>query len=316
MNGRITGTAGNMDGWGLSADVRVQARANAAERAIWARRTNEARRILARDKQAAVRSAWRFAQLRRRQKAALNPRLLRRCRAKVIILVLHSRAGVYNDLMRIQGRYLDGVCRANPNLSWYKYYFDEDAPDDHIDEESKSIVIRGKESLNPGCRVKTYRAMRLLEGRNYDYLVRINEATVVDYAELCGLLDVGRPHYAGECVSIKSAWDTEELPADYAGLRYVRGRCIAMSKVFVNAVLRYLRAKHDTENVLDDVSIGLIAWRLGVPIFDIWPAFRELRGGPGGFVFTHKTPGNRRADVARMAETVAGLKERLPAPAG
>ena len=75
---------------------------------------------------------------------------------KILILVLHSKLGIYNELIKIQQDYLNKICSINKNIKWYKYYFDNNVKNNYINEDTNSIIIKGNETHNPGCRIKKY----------------------------------------------------------------------------------------------------------------------------------------------------------------
>ncbi len=229
---------------------------------------------------------------------------------KILILVLHSKSGIYNDLMKIQEYYLNKICHKNKNISWYKYYFKEDIKDHYINERENSIIIKGKESYNPGCRIKTYQAFKLMKGKDYDYLVRINESTVVDYTLLEKILIRYKPQYAGAINTIQS----EQIDHDaglfdfrYAGVRYMSGRCIIIKKSMVEKILDHL-IKYKVHNLIDDLSIGMIINKYEKKWLILNWLVREGNKHilKKGLVYSHKSK-NRNDDLKFMKNTIKFL---------
>ena len=229
---------------------------------------------------------------------------------KILILVLHSKLGIYNDLMKIQEYYLNKICQKNKNILWYKYYFKEDIKDHFIDEKENSIIIKGKESYNPGCRIKTYEAFKLMKNKDYDYLVRINESTIVDYTLLEKILIRYKPQYAGAINTIQSKQIDEEAGLydfRYAGGQYMSGRCIIIKKSMVKNILDHL-IKYEVHNIIDDLSIGIIISKYEKK----WLILNRLvqEGNKfilkKGLIYSHKSE-NRNDDLKFMKNTIKYL---------
>ena len=99
-------------------------------------------------------------------------------------------------MIKEQEEYLKKIIEKRKGVSYYKYYLDPDIKESYIDEINKSIVVK-EESINPGCRIKTYEAFRMIYDKEFDYIIRINESTLVDLILLDNILEKFKPKFAG-----------------------------------------------------------------------------------------------------------------------
>lgn len=226
---------------------------------------------------------------------------------KILILVLHSKLGIYNELIKIQQDYLNKICSINKNIKWYKYYFDNNVKNNYINEDTNSIIIKGNESHNPGCRIKTYEAFKIIKNMEFDYLVRINEATIVNYKLLEHILTKYSFDYGGAINTIQPRQidlNAGLFDYRYAGIKYVSGRCIIIKKNIILNILKYLKY-NKIDNVIDDLSIGIIISKFTKNWLELKNLFREGNKDnlSRGLVYSHKSI-NRYDDLNFMKKTI------------
>src|SRR5665647_1349838 len=118
---------------------------------------------------------------------------------RIVNLILYSDTPQYN-LMR---DYLRSYLRTIPNLTYYFYRFEPALVPDHI-ITGDTLLIRGKESRNPGILRKTIRAFELMVPRKFDYIIRTNISTVVDFNMLQQLLHHNPITYGGREIEYPS----------------------------------------------------------------------------------------------------------------
>lgn len=231
----------------------------------------------------------------------------------LLVLVLYSdTSAAYKNMLQLQRNYLSTI----PNIEYYFYAFRE-SQTDAIEIEKDMIYVKGKESLTPGCLVKTLSAMLVTEHKSYEYILRLNISTVVDIVKLREMIATNpRVQYAGAILQLN--WTdlpcgiTPEVLKKYRMLPYVRGIAILFHK---NVVVKLLQ---DTDsinmNVVDDVAFGAWCKENGVPVTDWTPYMIENpstvdASGPY-FIYRNKHA-NREEDVKTMGTITSHLLQRL-----
>ena len=172
---------------------------------------------------------------------------------KYVNLVLYSDDREYNEMKEITQVFYDKF----ENVKTIYYNFD-----DKINEEYKMegnvLKIKGKESYVPGILDKTVKAMEYVVNYEYDYLVRSNISTIVDFKLLDEELTKKPMEYGGGLINNLQNLDENAgiKNQTYFGLKYVSGTSIIMSKKTLKTMIEN-KDKIDYK-ILDDVSIGLL----------------------------------------------------------
>jgi hypothetical protein len=172
---------------------------------------------------------------------------------KYVNLVLYSENREYNEMKEITQDYYKTF--ENVKTIYYKF-------DDKINEEYKMegnvLKIKGKESYVPGILEKTVKAMEYVEKDEYDYLVRSNISTIVDFKLLDEELSKNPVEYGGGLINNLQRLDENAGIKDDAhfGLKYVSGTAIIISK---DALKEMIEKKDKIDyKIVDDVSIGVL----------------------------------------------------------
>jgi hypothetical protein len=143
----------------------------------------------------------------------------------------------------------------NVKTIYYKF-------DDKINEaykmEGNMLKIKGKETYVPGILEKTVKAMEYVENDEYDYLVRSNISTIVDFKLLDEELEKKPIEYGGGLINNLQRLDENAGIKDetHFGLNYVSGTAIIMSKSILKEMIKQ-KDKMDYK-IVDDVSIGVL----------------------------------------------------------
>lgn len=175
------------------------------------------------------------------------------------------------------------------------------------------LYISGKESYIPGILEKTLEAFDIFKNEDYDYIVRSNISTVIDYKELfkylqIGKIDYGGPlYYVGNFVDLQAGM-TKEKNDKYKNHHFVSGVCIIFSK---KAVELLIDNKKDvlSYGLIDDVAIGvylhgknLTRKKLGENLY----SFDNSTYKPGYIVYRNKT-NDRNIDITNMKMIISNL---------
>jgi hypothetical protein len=172
---------------------------------------------------------------------------------KYVNLVLYSDNAEYNEMKEITQEYYNKF--KNVKTIYYKY--DEKINEEYL-MEGDVLKIKGKESYVPGILEKTVKAMEYVEKDEYDYLVRSNISTIVDFKLLDEELKKNPVEYGGGLINNLQRLDENAGIKDDAhfGLKYVSGTAIIMSK---DALKEMIEKKDKIDyKIVDDVSIGVL----------------------------------------------------------
>jgi hypothetical protein len=128
--------------------------------------------------------------------------------------------------------------------------------------EGDVLYLKGTETYVPGILDKTMRTLEYTCNRSYDYVIRSNISTVVNFPVLLAHFlahDLPSFHYGGPEHLSLSWFDTAAGISDrtYWGLEYIGGTCILLSKALVTRLL-YEVSEHIPYDVVDDVALGYV----------------------------------------------------------
>jgi hypothetical protein len=180
-------------------------------------------------------------------------------RLKVLHLILfnHDDNGAYDKMQRTSHEFYK---RFNSNVDTYYYCFSPKQSQPFIlDDKSGILYIQGEESYAPGTLDKTIKVFHWAEEKlpKYDYVVRSNISTLVDFEELLPALENTPIEYGGGLIN-DLAWQDERSGVKdetYYGTKYASGTCIIFSTDCLKKVIAksYLM----NYNLVDDLAIGV-----------------------------------------------------------
>jgi hypothetical protein len=172
----------------------------------------------------------------------------------IINLVLYSKNNEYDEMYKITRKYYSKF----HNVKTIYYRFN---PDIHTDYEliDDILNIKGEETYVPGILDKTVKAFEYIN-KNYtfDYLVRSNISTIIEFDLLCDELRKNPINYGAGTKMVLNWLDPPSGIVDktYFGTVYGSGTSIILSK---DTLTNFLKKKEFTHyDVIDDVSIGLL----------------------------------------------------------
>ena len=183
---------------------------------------------------------------------------------KLLILVLHSIDPFYSKMMKIHSAYLDFIKNKITGFNWYKYIIQNDGKGDRIDNETNTIIIDGvKEKLMyRKVRIKFYRAVNLIQNKDFDYIIRINESTTINYMYLKHLLTQKPLDYGGKTWLLsphKRVPEYNIVDDRFSKYAYVSGRCIILSKKSIGLILdTWINNPKVIYDTIDDISIAQV----------------------------------------------------------
>ena len=178
---------------------------------------------------------------------------------KILNLVLYSEDENYFKMKEILNKYYSYL-KNFINIDHYFYCFKEDLNSEYL-IENEMIYIKGKESFLGGILDKTLKTLDLFKDSDYDYVVRTNISSVIDFESLSNWLyynpmDYGGPFNYSGCNQVDSDGLTQENFEKYKNVPFVGGNCIVMSLKFVRSLLE-IKNEILHLGIIDDVSIGI-----------------------------------------------------------
>ena len=149
----------------------------------------------------------------------------------------------------------------NMNIETLYYTFRTDQQEPFV-LEGDILYIKGQETYVPGILDKTIRTLAYTHNRDYEYVIRSNISTVVNFQVLLNHFlarDLHLFHYGGPQHLSLSWLDTAAgiVDATYWGLEYIGGTCMILSRALVTRLLQELQ-EHIPYHLVDDTALGYV----------------------------------------------------------
>ena len=172
---------------------------------------------------------------------------------RIINLILYSPGECYDMMIAPISSYLK-----RKGIEHYFYSYVEDLQEEFVFRDSH-LLLRGKESVIPGVMAKTIAALRAVDSKDYDVIVRTNISTLVDFDELAKHMSVG-VDYSG-LMNYNMTLDVNHgLTADklalYRDHHWAFGVCILLSKKAARMLIADEQLILDF-GVVDDQVMGI-----------------------------------------------------------
>jgi hypothetical protein len=167
-------------------------------------------------------------------------------------LVLFSNDPDYNCMYEITSNYY----KKFTNVKTVYYTFSEDINDEYILVDD-ILYIKGTETYIPGITIKTIQSFEYFKNYPFDYLIRSNISTIVNFDVLNKDLHKKNVEYGGTVRKIDAVDEKNGIiDKTYFGVHYVLGTSIILSKNALYSLLSHKKYIH--YDIIDDVSIGLL----------------------------------------------------------
>jgi len=167
-------------------------------------------------------------------------------------LVLYSKDEDYEKMYKLTRDYY----KTFKHVKTIYYKYNEDISSDFT-LKGDILDIKGKETYVPGILEKTLRAFNIVSKNEFDYLVRSNISTIVNFDLLADYLSENPIGYGGGLKNVLHQLDESAGIVDdkYFGTEYASGTSIILSKNTLTDVLKF---KDDIKKTfIDDVAIGI-----------------------------------------------------------
>jgi len=167
-------------------------------------------------------------------------------------LVLYSKDEDYEKMYKLTRDYY----KTFKHVKTIYYKYNEDISSDFT-LKGDILDIKGKETYVPGILEKTLRAFNIVSKNEFDYLVRSNISTIVNFDLLADYLSENPIGYGGGLKNVLHQLDESAGIVDdkYFGTEYASGTSIILSKNTLTDVLKF---KDDFKKTfIDDVALGI-----------------------------------------------------------
>jgi len=190
-------------------------------------------------------------------------------RPRILNMVLFSHGDSYDEMYNLSRQYY----RSFDNVRTVYYTFSGDVNDTSKPYvESDILYLPGEETYMPGILSKTLKTFSYFYDTQYDYYVRTNISTIVNFNLLSKALQYhkieyggGRNFYIYQGYRDSGCGVTDDT---HVGLSYAAGTCIVLSRDMFRKVVEN-QSRLDM-NVIDDVAIGkMIKDAFNVESFDL-----------------------------------------------
>lgn len=162
----------------------------------------------------------------------------------------------YLKIVELQKEYMKSYKSNKNNIIFYFYCYKEDLQEEYMIEDDV-IYIKGTETYVPGILEKTIKVFEITQHMEYDFLLRSNISTVIDYSKLDDILykipdDV---IYAGGSCRLLTWLDPDYGIHKVYNIPFILGTSIILKR---EGVYKLINNKNVlSETIIDDVAIGL-----------------------------------------------------------
>lgn len=160
---------------------------------------------------------------------------------KILNLILYSNSSEYNEMYKILSFYLKKI-----GIEHYFYCFDE-----NIKEKVKIIgnviYFKGNETFTPGILDKTLLAFDYFKDYDYDFIIRTNISTIINFKHINFYLNPNLFDYGGCFYFVKN---------HIHPYIFIHGMCLMFSKKAIKYICSHI--SDINKNLIDDQAFGLL----------------------------------------------------------
>ena len=221
----------------------------------------------------------------------------------------------YLKMIELQKEYMKSYKSNNNNITFYFYCYKEDLQEEYVIEDDM-IYIKGAETYVPGILEKTIKVFEITKNMEYDFLLRSNISTVIDYSKLDNILykipdDV---IYAGGFCCLHKWIDNPSGIHKIYNIRFILGTSIILRREGVHKLINNKNVLSKT--IIDDFALGLFFNHFGDKPYGFDSYYRyNLSCVTNGVVFyrnrkSYKNTVQREDDVINMQNIIKQIMER------
>jgi hypothetical protein len=222
----------------------------------------------------------------------------------------------YLKIVELQKEYMKSYKSNNNNITFYFYCYKEDLQEEYMIEDDV-IYIKGTETYVPGILEKTIKVLEITKNMEYDFLLRSNISTVIDYSKLDDILykipdDV---IYAGGSCRLLTWLHPEYGIHKVYNIPFILGTSIILKREGVHKLINNKNVLSET--IIDDVALGLFFNHFGDKPYGFDSYYRyNLSCMTNGVVFYRnrisyeKYNVDKSIEIANMTNIIKQIMER------
>lgn len=218
---------------------------------------------------------------------------------KILYLIIYNENTDYEKKMKeVLDKYINNFCHITA------YYITFKKLDKKYEINGNIIYFDGTETSVPGILDKTIRGIKLLANNyEYDYMIRSNISTVVNFIKLTHLLaNIKETNIYGTDKFIVSLHFCRGLACDTKDIyiQFASGTCIILDKISLEYLLNNInKLRYD---IIDDVAIGLLMKSNNDIKYYEFPGFssNSTNNNFEHIIFYRNKTGNRYNDIKTM----------------
>jgi len=172
----------------------------------------------------------------------------------ILHLVLYSDSDAFNNMYELTRK----LYKKNKNVKTIYYKFSENIIENY-QLENDILNIKGKETFVPGILDKTIKAFQYFENelQNYDYIVRSNISTIINFNLFTQELIKKPVNYSGGNIMTFGWTDIEGgLPDNtWHGTKFASGTAIIFSRQALLELIKNVDLIH--KDIIDDIAIAI-----------------------------------------------------------
>tara|TARA_B110000008_G_C16931382_1_gene548823 strand:+ start:558 stop:1337 length:780 start_codon:yes stop_codon:yes gene_type:complete len=184
---------------------------------------------------------------------------------KILHIIIYSESninqnikeGTYENMQKLLSNYYK---KFNNNVLTYFVKYDNNIKDTHGTDyyiENDIIYINGEETFIPGILEKTLLAIKYLNISEYDYFLRSNVSTIIEFNRLISYLENNPIDYygSGKLFDLQcSGWNGVK-DSSFFGTLFASGTSIIFTKKAIDDILNNINLVR--MDIIDDVSLGI-----------------------------------------------------------
>jgi hypothetical protein len=183
---------------------------------------------------------------------------------KILHIIIYSNSkfsdnikdGTYEKMQKVLSNYYK---KFNDNVLTYFVKYNESVKSTYGTEyyiENDIIYINGKETFIPGILEKTLLSFKYLNNFDYDYLIRSNISTIIEFNRLISYLEKNPIDYYGAGKLVNLQWTGGGIfDSTWYGTLFASGTSIIFTKKAVDEIVNNMNLVR--MDIIDDVSLGV-----------------------------------------------------------
>jgi len=184
---------------------------------------------------------------------------------KIVHIIIYSEsklndnieAGTYENMKKLLSNYYK---KFNNDVSTYFVKYNNYVKDTYGSNyyiEDDIIYVNGKESFMPGILEKTLVSFKHFNNFEFDYLIRSNISTIIEFNKLISYLENNPIDYYGSGKLVDLQWSGWNGIRDskWYGTLFASGTSIIFTKNAINDIVANMNLVR--MDIIDDVSLGI-----------------------------------------------------------